>query len=246
VRTSFVVNFAVSGFKIAQPGSGVSNPGEGHISALLDGSNYTEWASADGIPFTNIQPGNHTVFLRLEDDNYHGFSPDLNSTSSVMVSDAPSGTPSLIILSPAGALNKATTVNSSFVVTFIVSNFLLVQPNGQPNALNYGHLHVLVDGNYWTLWASPNGIPMTLPAGQHTIKLELHNNDHSPVLSPSGQPIAKSITITVVDTSAAAANGATNAANAAYNWALIATAVSAIGWITSLYIVTRVRKIKSM
>jgi hypothetical protein len=241
VRTSFVVNFEVTAFKIVQPELGVpANPNEGHLAALLDGKNYTEWASADGIPFTNIQPGNHTVFLRLEDDNYHAFSPDINSTVNIIVSDSPSGTPSLTILSPAGALNPSTTVNSSFVVTFIVTNFLLVQPNGQPNALNYGHIHVIVDGKYWSIWASPNGISLTLPAGQHTITLELHNNDHSPVLNASGQPIMKSITITVVDTSTAA----TNSANAAYDWALAATVVSAVGLITSLYILTKVRKIK--
>jgi len=228
-----------------QPESGVpANPNEGHLAARLDGVNYTEWASADGIPFNNIQPGNHTVFLRLEDDNYHAFSPDINSTVNVIVSDSPSGTPSLTILSPAGALNSATTVNSSFVVTFIVTNFLLVQPNGQPNALNYGHIHVLVDSNYWSIWASPNGIPLTLQAGQHTIKLELHNNDHSPVVNTSGQAISKSITITVVEPSTAPSNGATNAANAAYDWALTATVVSAVGLITSLYILTKVRKIK--
>lgn len=245
VRTSFVVNFAVTSFKIVQPEAGVpSNPGEGHLAAKLDGNNYTEWASANGIPFTNIQPGNHTVFLRLEDDGYRSFSPDINSTVNVIVSDSPSGTPSLTILSPAGALNSAKTVNSSFVVTFIVTNFLLVQPNGQPNALNYGHIHVIVDGKYWSIWASPNGIGLTLPAGQHTIALELHNNDHSPVIDTAGQPIMKSITITVVDTSSAAANGATNAANAAYNWALAATVVSALGLITSLYVLTKVRKIK--
>ncbi len=245
VRTSFVVNFAVTSFKIVQPEAGVpSNPNEGHLAALLDGSNYTEWVSAAGIPFTNIQPGNHTLFLRLEDDGYHSFSPDINSTVRVIVSDSPTGTPSLTVLSPAGALNPATTVNSSFVVTFIVTNFLLVQPNGQPNALNYGHLHVLVDGKYWTLWASPNGIALTLTAGQHTITLELHNNDHSPVLNTSGQPIMKTISITVVDSASAAANGASNSASAAYNWALAATVVSVLGFLTSLYILTKVRKIK--
>src|SRR5438128_4930190 len=75
----------------------------------------------------------------------------------------------ITILSPNGALNNQTTVGASFLVSFAVSNFSLVQPGTHNDAntttaqgLNEGHIHVYVDGFYVEIWASPNGIPLTL------------------------------------------------------------------------------------
>jgi hypothetical protein len=96
---------------------------------------------------------------------------------------------SIAILSPgSGAvLNKNQTVNPSFIVSFLVNNFTLFQPGTYQNVNtttggsgnhNEGHIHVFVDGVYVTIWASVNGIPLSLTAGTHTIRLDLVNDYH--------------------------------------------------------------------
>jgi len=96
---------------------------------------------------------------------------------------------SIAILSPGsgGVLNNNQTVNPSFIVSFLVNNFTLAQPGANTNvnttttgtgAYNEGHIHVFVDGVYVTLWASVNGIPLTLTPGTHTVRLDLVNDYH--------------------------------------------------------------------
>src|SRR5713226_2611591 len=94
---------------------------------------------------------------------------------------------SIAILSPGGGLNPNQTVNPSFLVSFLVHNFTLVQPGttsdvntttsgGGPH--NQGHIHVWVDNAYVTIWTSTNGIPLTLSVGTHTVRLDLVNDLH--------------------------------------------------------------------
>lgn len=243
VSRTFYVSFFVVNFTIRQPGQ----PGEvisnttGHLHTFLDGNYYALWASPDAIPFINIQPGTHSFKLQVVHDDHTPFSPDISITRTVKVTDAPSGSPTLVILSPSGALTSSANVNNSFVVSFLLSNFMLANPVGQPNALNTGHIHVFVDGAYVTIWAQSDGVPLRLQAGSHTIKLQLVNNDHS-ALSPD---VSKSITVNVLDSLSSAVNNAQNFASNAANWALIATVLALLSWLTTLYVVTKVRGIKS-
>ncbi len=57
---------------------------------------------------------------------------------------------------------------------------------GTPPSEGVGHYHLLIDGKYAGLSVSdaiavPNAAFPNVSAGQHEIKVELHNNDHSPV-----------------------------------------------------------------
>ena len=122
----------------------------------------------------------------------------------------------IAILSPgSGAvLNKDMTVNPSFIVSFLVHNITLVQPGtttdvnttigSGTSGHNEGHIHVFVDNVYVTIWASVNGIPLTLTAGTHTIRLDLVNDFHQE-FSPG---INASTTVNVVDPTQTAANNA--------------------------------------
>src|SRR3990170_863225 len=92
------------------------------------------------------------------------------------------------ILSPGKGLNTNANVGPSFIVSFAVQNFTLAQPGttndvntttgSGPNDFSRGHIHVFVDNAYITLWAAPEGIPLTLSAGSHTVRLELVNDLH--------------------------------------------------------------------
>ena len=101
--------------------------------------------------------------------------------------------PMLIILSPAN--NSAVGNGSPLLISFIVFNFNFTQPgtNGQTNAPNEGHVHVLIDGAYSQLVANVETVRVTgLSGGSHTIALQLVNNDHTPI-SPV---VSASITVT--------------------------------------------------
>lgn len=156
---------------------------------------------------------------------------------------------SIGILGPGsgGALNKNQTVNPTFLVSFVVNNFTLVQPgtindvntttSGGPNnpLHNEGHIHVFVDNAYVTLWTSTNGIPLTLSPGTHTVRLNLVNDFHAD-FSPA---ISASTTVNVIDPNAplqSTANSAQSNASNAMNYSLGALIVSIISLILVAYV----------
>jgi len=196
VSPSFVVSFTLVNFELAEPGipGMVNKPNQGHIHVFLDDTYYALWINENPIPFSNLSSGNHTIKLQLVNNDHSVLNPDVSKTIAISVTEAPSGQPSLRILSPAGALNTDTNVATSFKVSFIVNNFTFADPVGQPNALNTGHIHVFIDEKYYVLWTSTLPIPFdSMAQGQHTIKLQLVTNRHSP-LNPD---VSTTITVNV-------------------------------------------------
>src|SRR5437867_7962550 len=131
---------------------------------------------------------------------------------------------SIAILSPGsgGVLNNNQTVNPSFIVSFLVNNFTLVQPGTNTNvnttttgtgAHNEGHIHVFVDGVYVTLWASVNGIPLTLTPGTHTVRLDLVNDYHLEYSPGTNATTTVNVTNTEESLHTNVSNEQTNATN---------------------------------
>ncbi len=153
------------------------------------------------------------------------------------------------ILSPGsgGTLNKNQTVNPSFIVSFAVSNFTLDQPGTGTttnvnttigtggSAHNEGHIHVFVDGVYVTIWASADGIPLSLTPGTHTIRLDLVNDYHQE-FSPG---INATTTVNVINTEGSLQTNVSSAqgnASNAMSFSLGALVVSIITLILVAYI----------
>ena len=110
------------------------------------------------------------------------------------------GIPSIAITSPASGDSVSTTTSTDVPVVFTVTNFELMAA-GTCGAVNdnCGHVHVLVDGTACNAGGAYNsafpvtggaGSPATATAqlskcpaatGTHTLKLELHRDDHSAV-----------------------------------------------------------------
>ncbi len=152
--------------------------------------------------------------------------PRANAPAAPCTAPTPSSKCAILLLAPGGALNSNATVAPSFIVSFAVVNFTLVQPGTindvnttttgpTPTAHNEGHIHVFVDGVYVTIWTTSNGIPLTLSPGTHTVSLHLVNDFHQE-FSPS---ITASTTLTVknpaADTLQNSASGAQTAATGA-------------------------------
>ncbi len=94
------------------------------------------------------------------------------NTPHITISDPKDGTVFPLIMS--------TTVD--IPVTFTVSDFTLVAPTGQANVAGHGHAHLFLDQEttYRAIGVSPLTAKL-VPAGNHTLKITLHNNDHTPI-----------------------------------------------------------------
>ncbi len=142
------------------------------------------------------------VFMAGCTSNYG--SPSATTPSgTVATTMGASSAPSLTITSPQ---NGATVPAGDVTVTAQVSNFNVVDKQGQANIAGEGHLHFYMDVNPIptdagkpaipadknAAWAHVSGTTYTfanVPAGMHTFSVELANNDHTPVQPPVVQSV---------------------------------------------------------
>jgi hypothetical protein len=122
--------------------------------------------------------------------------------------------PTISITSPtAGMMVAVTPPTDTVMVNFTTTNFMFAKPGSCPpnvkSTPNCGHIHVLIDGAACTPANSPynNDDEVGSPAsailsscpmanGSHTISLELHHDDHSPIVDASMMTIQASVMIT--------------------------------------------------
>jgi len=90
--------------------------------------------------------------------------------------------PSVSILNPVeGQINYRTSLD----VTIGIENFILNATSmGGPNVPGEGHYHLYINGNMAGMYAAMNVTLPGLPSGDHQLKVELVNNDHSPLDPP--------------------------------------------------------------
>lgn len=157
-------------------------PGMGHVRVYLDGA-YVASTAETSYTFTGLGGGEHTLEVRLAE----------NDGTEIGVSDTVTVTtlvPTIAIASPA---DGATLDVSSTELTLSIGDFTL--EDGSTNAIGRGHYHVWVDGAYFEYGTTDTFLVSRLGEGTHTIRVDLVNNDHTP-LSPS---VADEITVTVSD-----------------------------------------------
>lgn len=104
---------------------------------------------------------------------------------------ATSYSPTLSIVSP----TDGAAVSGPDVPMRVAVNYLTLDPGAiaKANEAGKGHWHLLVDGKLVGPVGTTDTVVKGLTPGQHTIKAELHNNDHS-ALNPV---VEKTVTITV-------------------------------------------------
>jgi hypothetical protein len=134
-------------------------------------------------------------------------------TPTVTPTAVPNG-PGLAIIAPARdgtSRPLGTDADLSVAVTIAATGFTLADPSdttetGCNGAANCGHVHIFIDGTDGNQPGAPyNNLGFTPqvtalfsyvdnPVGEHTITVQLVNNDHSPVLV-GGQPVEDSVVI---------------------------------------------------
>jgi FlaG/FlaF family flagellin (archaellin) len=119
-------------------------------------------------------PGQETI-PRDQYDNYY---------------QPPAGTPILTMIRPlSGEVIRSSTIG----IRVNVTSFQLVDITAnRPNVENQGHLTYLLDGSEIKKTVYKADSIANVPAGTHTVTVELRNNDNTP-LSP---PVSVSVTVT--------------------------------------------------
>jgi len=114
--------------------------------------------------------------------------------------------------------NGADVSAKSVTVTISVTNFNIVDKQGQAAVAGEGHVHYYLDvqppttpgqpavppsGSIWATVAATSYTFTNLALGQHTIYVELVNNDHTPLVPP----VTASVQINAVDTTSGGTGG---------------------------------------
>jgi len=178
--TPVAVIFAVSNFNLTDPGTGgAPNPNEGHVEVSVDGALH-ETTSEETIVLA-LASGTHAIGLRLVADNGTGLNPEVTAAVTVTMTHGPAvGTPTIRIMFPLDGAQRG----PDTAISYEISNFTLVPPDGPPNVPNEGHIEVLLDGSlYQELTEYEPAHFSDVPDGDHIATLRLVDNAHNP-LSP--------------------------------------------------------------
>jgi len=210
------VSVTVSNFNIVDKMGQAKVAGQGHIHYFVDVDAPTTpgqpavtaagtYATTTATSYTwhNIGGGPHKFSVELVNNDHTPLSPPRVATVSVNVIPE-IGPSSLAILSPR---DGASVPSGNVTVDIQVSNFNIVDKQGQANVSHDGHVHYYLDveapttpgqpaipaSGIWAHVAASTYTFTNVAAGTHTISVELVNNDHTP-LEP---PVVARITINV-------------------------------------------------
>lgn len=170
------------------------------------------WAhvSATTYTFTNVAAGLHIISVQLVNNDHTPVVPLVVAKISVNATPVPT----LTIVTPT---NGVVTPSSNIAVAVQVTNFNVVDKQGQTNVPGEGHLHFYLDVTPPTtpgqpaiptsgVWAHVSATTYTFNSvvpGPHTIWVQLVNNDHTPVTPP----VVAQIRVTVAPNSGGGGGG---------------------------------------
>jgi hypothetical protein len=215
------VTASVSNFNVVDKQGQANVPGQGHIHFYLDVAAPTTpgqvaipasgtWAHVATLTYTfsNVAAGSHTIAVELVNNDHTPLVPPAVDTITINVTGAPAAAaPSISITSPT---NGANLTAGNIPVTVSVSNFNVVDKQGQANVQGEGHIHFYLDvaapttpgqaaipaSGTWAHVATTTYTFNNVGAGSHTIAVELVNNDHTPLVPP----VIDNITVNVTST----------------------------------------------
>jgi plastocyanin len=217
VAGNVTVTVQVTNFKIVDEQGQANVPGEGHIHYYLDVDAPTtpgkpaiptsgDWAhvASTSYTFTNVTGGPHKISVELVNNDHTPLVPPVVDIVNVTVLQE-IGPPNLVIATPRDGNTLPT---GDITVTTQISNFNVVNKQGEANVSHEGHLHFYLDvdapttpnqpaippaGSVWAQVADTTYTFTNITQGTHSISVELVNNDHTP-LDP---PVVRKITVNV-------------------------------------------------
>jgi len=175
--------------------------GVGHWHVNVDGqyaglsvSNVLEIPN-DALP--TITAGEHTITVDLHENNHAATDPPvsqsikLNFAKDVSLITPKTGSPTISLVDPGVGADGSAPIVVRIEHSGIIFDGVKI---GSAPEQGVGHWHVNVDGQYAGLSVSnvieiPNDAFPTIPAGQHTITVDLHENNHAATDPPVSQSI---------------------------------------------------------
>ena len=185
---SVYVPVSVANFTLAPDDvDGTASEGEGHYHVYVNGS-YVTYGAGAGVWLHHLPAGTHTVEVRAA-DNDHTEIEGVDSGTLVIAE----GRPDVRITSPADGEILS---GDGFNVMVDVENFTFApdEVGSSTNADGTGHYHVYVDGIYYNYDTSASTLILGMDPGDHTVQLELVNNDHSSFTYPV---MTEAVTVTI-------------------------------------------------
>src|SRR5436190_753752 len=176
-NTGFRITVAVAGLVIDPENYGGANiPGHGHVH-FYEGANLLGTSTSTWFDVPALGTGTHTIRAELRNNDHSPLNPAVSAQVTVKV-----GPPELKVLEPV----PASSVSSlGFRMRFAISNFTLdPQDYGGTAIAGQGHVHVYQGTTLLATTVSDHVLITGLAAGGTTVKVELRNNDHSPLASP--------------------------------------------------------------
>jgi plastocyanin len=216
------VTVQVENFKIVDKQGQSNVSGEGHLHYYLDVDAPTTpgqpaippsgiWAhiASTSYSFTNITSGTHKISVELVNNDHTPLSPPVVATMSVLIIPE-IGPPNVVIATPIAGENVST---GDVTVSVQVTNFNVVDKQGQANVSHEGHIHYYLDveapttagqpaipvSGVWAHVATTSYTFTNVSPGSHFVDVELINNDHTP-LSP---PVVSRVTFNVIGSTSA-------------------------------------------
>ncbi len=214
--TDIPVRVVVSGFTVACDEAGAPDrEGTGHIHAMLDGMSMAQlinfYCSQEfTISGKGVSPGQHTLTVDLASNTHMDMEDTAKSVTflyqpTVAPAGLPAANPATGATVAITAPTNGATVGPHFNLVVQATSFTpSCNLEGKQNVAGYGHYHVFVDmsmggggqaGSMMSMagmisMPCTNVIPVDLsawPSGQHTLAVELEQNDHTPLMDPGAK-----------------------------------------------------------
>jgi len=199
---AITLSITATNFELVDPATNTTNAdGHGHYHVYLDNATGGDYLVADFAATAQVtipaatSAGAHTLKVQLFNNDHSAITPEVSDTVAITVAVNTAA-------SVTASADPTTIVDGTTDLTVAVENFTLVDPGTHTtNVPGEGHYHVYLDdatgGDYLTNdYQSPVHLTVNTTAGPHTLRVELHNNDHS-VLTPIVEDI---VNVTVVIT----------------------------------------------
>jgi hypothetical protein len=171
------ITFALLNFNLIPPNGQPDSPGTGYLNVTVNGLLYEAvWSEAPLV--LDLPAGPQAIVLQPVSDRNQTIFPSEPGFLDVEMTHGPNtGVPSVVIWSPTRGESFN---NADVTLSFFIADFTIVQPVGQSDAPNEGHIHAYLDGIYFAMITVEQAFIVTdLTPGQHAVELILVNNDHT-------------------------------------------------------------------
>ncbi|MGA1822409.1 MAG: hypothetical protein ACMUIG_07775 [Thermoplasmatota archaeon] len=186
---SYTINVSVMNFTLIDVYEPPNMGGMGHYHVYVDDVLIGPYHTTEAM-FSGISPGDHTVRVELANRDHSMLIPRVYTEFDLKVMP---GMPMIDIVKP---MDGTIFYQDHLDLEVMVDNFTLNESavGGDP-VEGEGHYHIYINDDLVGPYTDTMPTLTGLPAGDHVLKVELVNNDHTPLMTP----IMDAVNFTIID-----------------------------------------------